>query len=69
MREYLRGRGGNARAQRQKHKQVFCSKLSLRAKSEAGKENVKKKKKVKDKQQTAEADSVIVWIGDRLLEY
>lgn len=25
--------------------------------------------KVKDKQQTAEADSVIVWIGDRLLEY
>lgn len=69
MGEYLQG-GEDACAQRQKHKQVFCSKLSLRAKSEAGKENVKKKKKkVKDKQQTAEADSVIVWIGDRLLEY
>ena len=34
-------------------------------------EEVKKKKKknLKHKQQTADADSVIVWIGDRLVEY
>lgn len=55
----------------QKHKQVSCLKFTWLAKYEWKEKNSREegKQPLKHKQQAADADSVIVWIGDRLVEY